>query len=146
MEKESVIMLRVRYQETDQMGVVHHANYINWFEIGRTEWLRRLGTTYRQIEEKGILLPVIQVHCEYKHPARYDDLVQIRARLAQYSGVRLTFAYEVYRENELLATGSTSHCWTNRELRPIPLKKNWPELHQLLEERFGQTTDERGDE
>src|SRR5690625_4909917 len=134
MQNDSSIMLRVRYQETDQMGVVHHANYINWFEVGRTEWLRASGTDYRQIEEKGLLLPVLQVHCKYKQPARYDDLVRIQARMIEYSGVKLTFAYEVYREHELLVTGTTFHCWTNKDLKPTPLRRIWPDLDQMLKE------------
>lgn len=138
MQNESSSTLRVRYQETDQMGVVHHGNYITWFEVARTDWLRELGTDYRQIEEMGLLLPVIQVHCEYKQSARYDDVLRIRARMVEYSGVKLTFAYDVYREDELLATGTTAHCWTNKNMRPTPLKKIWPELDQRIRERLGQ--------
>ncbi|EGL82115.1 4-hydroxybenzoyl-CoA thioesterase [Caldalkalibacillus thermarum TA2.A1] len=132
MGKQAKASLRVRYQETDQMGVVHHANYIKWFEVGRTELLRELGTDYRTVEEQGLLLPVIEVTCQYKKPALYDDEILILSRVSKYTGVKLTFAYEVYRGDELLVTGTTTHCWTTPQFKPVNLKKAWPELHQLI--------------
>ncbi|MDQ0337855.1 acyl-CoA thioester hydrolase [Caldalkalibacillus uzonensis] len=137
MGKRSKACLRVRYQETDQMGVVHHANYIKWFEIGRTELLRQLGTDYRRVEEQGLLLPVIEVTCQYKKPALYDDEIHIITTVSDYTGVKLTFAYEVYRGEELLVTGTTAHCWTTPQLKPVNLKKAWPELHQLIASCIG---------
>lgn len=116
------------------MGVVHHANYIKWFEIGRTELLREWGTDYRTVEEKGFLLPVIEVTCQYKQPARYDDVVQVVSAVQEYTGVRITFYYEVIREELLLVSGTTSHCWTDAQLKPINLKKAWPALDQLIRE------------
>ena len=86
-------------QETDQMGVVYHANYLTWFEIGRTELIRSLGYPYRKIEEKGLLLPVTEADLKFKKPARYDDLVGIYTRVSQMSNVRLQFAYEI-RKNK----------------------------------------------
>lgn len=124
--------VRVRYSETDQMGVVHHANYIKWFEVGRTEWLRQLGSDYRSIEERGLLLPVIKVDCRYKSPARYDDVVEIQARCKEYTGVKLTFAYELYVGSKLLVTGETAHCWTGVDFKPVALKRKWPDLHHWL--------------
>lgn len=130
--KLHVSQVRVRYQETDQMGVVHHANYLNWFEVGRTEWLRREGLTYRDIEERGLMLPVMEVQLSYHLPAKYDDLVDIHCYVDQYSGVKLAFAYEIYRESEKLVTGKTFHCWTNKSLRPVSLKRHDLQLHELL--------------
>lgn len=132
MEQVVETALRVRYQETDKMGVVHHANYIKWFEVGRTEWLRRQGYTYRSVEEKGFLLPVLEVTCQYKKPALYDDALVIKTEVSHYTGTRLSFTYRVYREDELLVVGTTSHCWTNQQLKPLNLRKAWPELDQLL--------------
>lgn len=132
MENQTQISLRVRYQETDQMGVVHHANYINWFEMGRTEWLREKGFDYVNVEKKGLLLPVIQVHCDYIKPAHYDDEVTIIATLGSYSGVRLSFQYNIYRNKDHLLKGHSMHCWTDTFFRPVSLKKKWPDLHQVL--------------
>lgn len=125
--------LRVRYQETDQMGVVYHGNYLNWFEVGRTELLRDLGESYRTVEEKGLMLPVMEVNIRYQKPAKYDDLLHIRTRIVYYSGVKLTFSYEIWRDEELLVIGESLHCWTNHDLRPLNLKRKWVELHDLIE-------------
>ncbi|MDR6552927.1 thioesterase family protein [Paenibacillus qinlingensis] len=129
--------LRVRYQETDQMGVVYHANYLTWFEIGRTELIRSLGYPYSRIEEKGLLLPVTEADLKFKKPARYDDLVGIYTQVIQTSSIRLQFAYEIRRihddlTEELLVTGTTSHVWVNPSWRPVRIEKEAPELWQLI--------------
>ena len=87
--------LRVRYAETDRMGVVYYANYLVWFEVGRTEWLRQAGWTYREMERDGISLPVIEARCEYRRPARYDDEIEIATRGNLVTPVRIRFDYEV---------------------------------------------------
>ena len=113
--------LRVRYAETDQMGFAYYANYLAWFEVGRCEWLRSLGWSYRDLEvQDGIMLPVIEAHCEYRQPARYDDELLIRARGELASAVRIRFIYEVVRaaDGATLAEGRTVHCATDRGGRP----------------------------
>jgi acyl-CoA thioester hydrolase len=117
---ESISRLRVRYAETDQMGVVYYANYLVWFEVARTDWLRSLGWTYREMEESGILLPVIEAQCEYRVPARYDDEVEIRTVGRLLSLVRVAFSYEVRigDEPEIAALGRTTHAATGRDGRP----------------------------
>lgn len=130
--------IRVRYQETDQMGVVYHGNYLNWFEVGRTELLRDLGESYRTVEEKGLMLPVMDIVIRYLKPAKYDDLLNICTKIVHYSGVKLTFAYEIWRDEELLVTGESAHCWTNHELRPVNMKRKWIELHELIERAKGE--------
>ncbi len=129
-------MVRVRYQETDQMGVVYHANYLVWFEIGRTDWIRETGLSYSQLEQMGLLLPVLEVLCKYKQPAKYDDEVIIQTTLAEMKGVRITFQYQARRkrDGQLLAEGSSQHVFASPELRPINLKAKMPELYQLLSE------------
>jgi acyl-CoA thioester hydrolase len=129
---ESVI--RVRYQETDQMGVVYHANYLVWFEVGRTEWIRKLGYTYKDLEEKGLLLPVVDLHVRYAAPARYDEEVTVRTRLAEVAGGKLTFRYEILRKEngQLLVTGTTIHLWVNREYKRVNLKQAFPALYERL--------------
>lgn len=127
--------LRVRYQETDQMGVVYHANYLTWFEVGRTEFIRHAGYPYSSFEERGILLPVLRANLHYKTPARYDDEVIVRTMVKNFSGVRITFGYEiVHKQSEgILVTGETEHVWVNKQFRPINLKKVWPEVANLIE-------------
>jgi len=98
---------RVRYQETDAMGRVHHANYLTWFELGRTELLRAAGFTYREVEERGYLLVISEVSCRYFLPARYDDLLRLRTITTRAKGASIEHEYELYRDDQLLAKGRT---------------------------------------
>lgn len=141
--------LRVRYQETDQMGVVFHTNYLNWFEIGRTELIRSAGFDYKSIEQSGMLLPVIDLHCHYALPARYDDTLLICTRISDFTSVRLSFESEIRKVDEAsfkpafyeqqeslpgerLVTGGTKHVWVNKEWRPMRLDKGLPALYDLM--------------
>jgi acyl-CoA thioester hydrolase len=128
------IDVRVRYGETDQMGVVYHANYLNWFEIGRTEWLRQSGANYRRLEEDGLLLPVTEANLKYYRSAKYDDLVRVRTWIESYNKVRLVFRYEVYRveDGELLCSGMTEHVFINRDGQVVRLNKTHPEVYELI--------------
>ena len=104
--KEHQLHIRVRYAETDQMGVVYHGNYAPFFEMGRVEWLRNLGLSYKYLEEVGIMLPVVSLTMNYKKPAFYDDLLTVKTIFKKLSSVKIEFDYEVYNEkNELLTTG-----------------------------------------
>lgn len=99
------IKIRVRYAETDQMGYVYYGNYAQYFEVGRVEWLRSLGITYKSLEESGIMLPVIRMNINYIKPAKYDDLLTVRTKLTRIPGVKIDFQFEVLNEaNELLTT------------------------------------------
>ena len=97
--------VRVRYSETDQMGVVYHGNYAQYFEMGRVEWLRNLGVSYKWMEDNGIMLPVVSLQINYKKPARYDDLLTVKTIFKSQSSVKIEFDYEIYNEKgELLTT------------------------------------------
>ena len=128
------VKFRVRYKETDQMGVVHHSNYYTWFEVARTEFMRNTGLDYRSMEEKGVMLPLLETHCNYLRGAKYDDLICIRSWISKYAGVRLTMQYEVIREEdgEMLAKGSTVHAFTDTNLKPLNIKRKYPEIHKLF--------------
>jgi len=156
-------IIRVRYQETDQMGVVYHTNYLNWFEWGRTELIRTMGMSYGEMESRGLLLPVTHAELAFKQPARYDDTIAIYTRISEFSGLKLHFANEVRRlapggdpntlqssyvpigtlsdggpyaepEGELLVSGGTRHVWVNRSWKPARIDKAAPELYKLLQE------------
>ena len=102
---EHLQQIRVRYSETDQMGVVYHGNYIPYFEIGRVEWLRNKGVSYKSLEESGIALPIVSMTLNYKKPARYDDLLTVKTTFKNYSSVKIEFDCEIWSENlELLTT------------------------------------------
>jgi acyl-CoA thioester hydrolase len=115
--------LRVRYAETDQMGVVYHANYLVWLEVGRTDLLRDIGWTYSALEASGIFLPVIEAHCEYRRPARYDDEIEVRTEGRLLSAVRLEFTYDVVlaRDGTTSVVGYTRHAALTRDRRPCRL-------------------------
>jgi acyl-CoA thioester hydrolase len=110
---------RVRYKETDQMGIAHHSNYIVWFEIGRTDLCRATGVSYAEIERRGFLLVVTDVACRYRTPFRYDDEVLIRTSVASALSRQMKFAYELYdgTGEELRASGSSTHVWLDKEAR-----------------------------
>jgi acyl-CoA thioester hydrolase len=122
--------VRVRYAETDRMGVVYYANYFVWFEVARTEWLRGTGWSYREMEAEGVSLPVIEARCEYLRPARYDDELEIRTRAARLSPVRLRFDYELLRDGdpEPCAVGHTIHAALDRAGRPCRLPSRVREM------------------
>lgn len=115
--------LRVRYAETDKMGVVYHANFFVWFEVGRCEWLRGLGSTYRALEADGIQLPVVEAGCVYLRPGHYDDELDVRATARLVSRTQVAFDYEVVRvaDGQTLATGRTRHAAINQRGRPCRL-------------------------
>lgn len=98
------VEVRVRYSETDQMGVVYHGNYIPFFEIGRVEWLRDKGISYKTLEENGIALPIVSMTLNYKKSARYDDLLFVKTKFKNYSGVKIEFDCEIWNEQEELLT------------------------------------------
>jgi acyl-CoA thioester hydrolase len=118
--RESRSLVRVRYADTDKMGVAYYANYLVWFEVGRTDWLRATGRSYRDMEEDGVGLPVIEAQCTYKLPARYDEELEVRTRGRLESPVRVAFDYEVVRRVDALvvATGRTVHAAVDRAGRP----------------------------
>jgi len=122
----STSTFRVRYAETDKMGVVYYANYLVWFEVGRTDLLRSLGWTYREMELDGVSLPVIEAHCEYHRSARYDDEIEVRTEGRLLSPVRMEFQYQVVRKDDAVvsATGRTVHAALDPSGKPcrLPLR------------------------
>jgi acyl-CoA thioester hydrolase len=125
--RSSDVGLRVRYAETDKMGVVYHANFFVWMEVGRVEWMRSLGFEYKQMEiEDDCHLPVVDARCRYKSPARYDDELIVRTHLKNIRESLIHFGYEVLRraDNTVLAEGETTHIVVNSEMqiRPLPEK------------------------
>jgi acyl-CoA thioester hydrolase len=126
----TVSTLRVRYAETDKMGVVYYANYLVWFEVGRADLLRSLGWTYREMEVAGIQLPVIEAHCEYLKPARYDDEIEVRTEGRMLSPVRMEFQYQVIRKQDqsVAASGRTVHAAVDTAGKPCRLPERVREV------------------
>jgi len=115
------LTIRVRYAETDRMGLLHHATYFVYFEMGRTELLRTMGVSYRDIEDAGHYLVIVEVGCKFKRPAHYDDLLTLRTTLKRVTHVKIEHQYEVLREGLLLAEGHTTLACVDRQGRPQAL-------------------------
>lgn len=139
MSKENPIRPYVhhaKYYETDQMGIVHHSNYIRWMEEARMDAMSQFGISYRGMEEGGIISPVVSVSCQYKSMVHFDDTVQIQVKVIKYNGVRLDLEYGMTDRDsgELRTIGTSTHCFLDREGRVISLKRDRPEI----DERFRQ--------
>jgi acyl-CoA thioester hydrolase len=139
------VSVRVRYAETDQMGVVYYSNYLIWFEVGRVEIMRTLGFDYKRMEiEDDCYLVVADVHCRYHHPARYDEVILVRTRILEAKNRVLKFGYEIIRESDekLLATGDTTHVSCRRDGRvthfPDKYKTAFLTIAASLPERSGE--------
>src|SRR5690554_1959240 len=117
--------IQVRYQETDQMGVVYHANYLVWFEIGRTAFIEALGLSYAEMEQEGVVSPVTRVEADYKKPIRYGESVYVETWLDYYDGLRTTYAYHVLNEKgDIAVSGKTDHVIVNLEnFRPLSVRR-----------------------
>ena len=116
---------KINYYETDKMGIVHHSNYIRFMEEARCAWLESMGIPFSILEENGITIPVIGVSCEYKNHVTFDDIITITPQIVKYSGVRMTVRYDVKdkKTGKQVIIGETTHCFTNKDLKPINLKK-----------------------
>jgi len=128
--------LLARYSETDQMGIIHHSNYAVWFEAGRLDFLRKAGIPNTNIEEQGIMLPLYEMNCKFKSPARSEDEIMVITSLKKMSHVRLCFLYQVINVTnyKLLATGETMHAWTDTTLKPCNVAKMVPDIYSILHE------------
>ncbi len=126
------IRLRVRYGEADRMGIAYYAHYFDWFTEGRTELLRQIGGNYREIEDQGLLLPVVRTGARYHRPLRYDDLVELETT-ARRSPARLRFDYRLEMEGQLIAEGFTEHAFVRKgDLRPLNLRRAFPDVYARL--------------
>lgn len=134
---EAQISYRVPYADTDQMGVVYYANFFVYFERVRNELLRNMGLPYTSLEADGLMLPVASANCDYKIPAKYDDLLRIKASITQLKGCRMLVTNEVYNQHdELLVTGGTTHCFISAESRrPTKIPENVMNLFNDYEEK-----------
>lgn len=129
------IKIEPRYEETDQMGVIYHGNYFTYFEVARTGFFKYFGYPYKLMEERGVMLPVVDVNCQYKKPILYDDDIVVRTSIAMVKGIRITLQYEIIRTttDELLATGKTTHAFVDLDLKPIRYNALDPELKAIID-------------
>jgi len=126
---------KVQYYETDQMGVVHHSNYIRWFEEARVDYLEQIGLPYKQMEDAGIGSPVLSVTCQYQHKVCFGETVTILVVLKHYTGLRMTIGYTVLGEDgQVRCVGETGHCFLNEKGRPVSLRKVQPEWDAIFQQ------------
>ncbi len=126
--------IEVRYQETDQMGVVYHGNYLVWFEIGRTEYVNNLGLKYTELEGLGYYVPVIDINIHYKKPLTYGQTATVKTSLKSYNGIRTVYAYEIFdQKGDLAVTGNSTHVVVRQDnFIPVLMRKVYPHWHQAF--------------
>lgn len=126
------------YYETDGMGIVHHSNYIRWMEEARINWLENIGYPYTRIEESGLMIPVLSAECEYKYPVRFDEEFEIQMILTGFNGVKFSVEYRIYNKtaDKLSAIGKSSHCFVNKDFRPVRTKRDFPELYDVFNDNL----------
>lgn len=119
---------QAQYYETDQMGIIHHSNYIRWFESARIWYMKQIGVDYAEMEKSGIISPVLEVNCVYKSMVRFGDVVEILPKVEKYNGVKLELSYQIRDKEtgEVRTLGRSGHCFLNQEGRPVSLKKASP--------------------
>lgn len=125
---------KAQYYETDQMGIIHHSNYIRWFEEGRIHLLESIGCPYSRMEEEGILSPVLEITCQYRSMVHFGDLVDIIVSIESFNGVKLCVQYEIrdHETQELRTTGTSRHCFLNKDGKLLSLKREAPAIYELL--------------
>ena len=127
---------KLNYYETDKMGVVHHSNYIRFLEEARSRWLEELGISMEFLESNGYTIPTLEVNCKYKHHVTSGDTIIIKPKITEFNGVRMTVSYEVTEQKtgKVVIEAWTKHCFTNRELRPINMKKKDETVNKIFED------------
>lgn len=138
-------MLKARYYETDQMGIIHHSNYIRWMEEARIDVLNQLGYPYRRFEEMGYMSPVLHAECEFKKSVKFDDEVKIVVSIQDFGKVKFTLRYDIYNMSEggcLSACGLTRHCFLNKDGRPVMMNKEMKEFSGTMQKFLGEKTEE----
>lgn len=125
---------KVQYYETDKMGIVHHSNYIRWFEEARIDWLSKIGCDMKYIEDEGVMIPVVSVECKYRAMVSFGEDVVIKVGIDKFNGTRIDVSYEIYdkESGELRTTGKSSHCFINKEGKLISIKKDRPDMYEKM--------------
>lgn len=131
----------VYYYETDRMGIVHHSNYIKWFEEARIYFLEQIGYPFKRIEDEGLMIPVLSVGCTYRKPMIYGDTFIVKLVPKSFNGIKFFMEYEIYKKgsDDIYVTGESSHCFVDNDMKPILIKKSNNELYNVLNNCFIET-------
>lgn len=123
---------KINYYETDKMAIVHHSNYIRFFEEARLDMMDKFDLNYRKMEDMGIIIPVMSVDCKYIVPLCFDDEVKIHTKIIKFDGIKMEIAYEIYRDDVLCTTGHSGHCFLDKDMKPFRMKRLYPDLYNKL--------------
>lgn len=125
---------RINYYETDGMQIVHHSNYIRFLEEARIFLMDKIGLPYKTFEDNGLMIPVLEVKCKYKFPAKFDDIILIDTKIKEFNGIHMVVEYIITNKEtgNIVATAETKHCFTNENLKPISLKKLRPDMYEIF--------------
>lgn len=145
MERYQVFKRRINYYETDKMQVVHHSNYIRFLEECRMDFMRQLEIDYSALEEKGVMIPVLSVECNYKTPARFGDTICIIPKVENFTGVKFEISYRIYSEefSVLHNEARTSHCFVDFDFKPVRMKKDHPDVYQKFLQLAGKSLSDK---
>ena len=134
--KYTIYKRKMDYYETDQMGIIHHSNYIRLFEEARLDMMEKEGIGYAGIEEMGIIIPVMSVECNYIVPLHYNDSIEVYSQLTKFDGIKMELSYEIYKEGsaKVCTKGHTGHCFLDKDMKPFRMKKLYPDLYNKLKE------------
>ncbi len=133
---------KVHYYETDQMGIVHHSNYIRWFEEARIDMLDKMGLPMDKIEQLGVQIPVLSVTCNYRNMTRFNDIVSVGLKIEKYNGIKMKISYEIrnIKTNEITNTGRSEHCFLDMKGNIVSIKKSFPQMHEIFIKNEGLST------
>lgn len=135
MKKDTIPYVhKVQYYETDRMGVTHHSNYVRWMEEARVDFLEQIGWSYEKLEDEGIISPVLGVECHYQKTTTFADEVEIEVSVKEFKGVKLSLAYEMRKVSDgaKVLTGTSEHCFLDRDSKPVNLKRKYPDFYEVL--------------
>lgn len=133
MTQNNLYVRKANYYETDQMGVVHHSNYIRYFEEARLSFMDGIGCNAAQMEADGIMIPNVDIYARYEKPVRFNDVVTIHVQLVTFNGATMRYSYTLRNKNgEIAATGHSTHCFVNKAFQPMTLKRRFPTYYQIL--------------
>lgn len=127
---------KVKYYETDKMGITHHSNYIRFMEEARVDWMNSIGCSYKKCEDMELFSPVLSIKCDYVKTTTFEDSIDIKIKLIKYNGLKMTLEYILLKNEELVAKGETQHCFINKKGMPIRIKKDYKELDKILNEQL----------
>ncbi len=124
---------KINYYETDRMGVTHHSNYVRFMEEARVDFLEKIGWGYEKMEAEGIISPVVSIECNYRQTTTFPDTIEVNIKILKLSAFKLTFGYTMTHDGKTVFTGKSSHCFLDKDSKPVMIEKAYPEMYKILQ-------------